>query len=59
MQKRSDVVKTLDLYYKGKSKLDFFFILIDIYILFNAYLFSTETAKIIYIISYLYGIAFN
>jgi hypothetical protein len=31
----------------------------DIYILFNQYLFSSELAKIIYIISYLRGIAFN
>jgi hypothetical protein len=31
----------------------------DIYILFNQYLFNSELAKIIYIISYLRGIAFN
>jgi hypothetical protein len=32
---------------------------IDIYILFNAYLFSTGTTKIIYAISYLRGIVFD
>jgi hypothetical protein len=31
----------------------------DIYILFNQYLFGSESAKVIYIISYLRGIAFN
>jgi hypothetical protein len=35
MQERNNIVKALDLYYKDKSKLDSFFILIDIYILFN------------------------
>jgi hypothetical protein len=59
MQERSAVIKALDLYYKERNKLDSFLILIDIYILFNIYLFSTETAKIVYIISYLRGIAFN
>jgi hypothetical protein len=33
--------------------------LIDIYILFNTYLFGTEAAKIIYAISYFRGIVFN
>jgi hypothetical protein len=31
----------------------------DIYILFNQYLFGSESAKIIYIISYFRGITFN
>jgi hypothetical protein len=31
----------------------------DIYILFNQYLFGTEAAKVVYTISYLRGIAFN
>jgi hypothetical protein len=31
----------------------------DIYILFNQYLFSSKSAKVIYIINYLQGIAFN
>jgi hypothetical protein len=31
----------------------------DIYILFNQHLFGSESAKIIYIISYLRGITFN
>jgi hypothetical protein len=31
----------------------------DIYILFNQYLFSSKSAKIIYIISYLRSITFN
>jgi hypothetical protein len=31
----------------------------DIYILFNQYLFNSESAKVIYIISYFYNIAFN
>jgi hypothetical protein len=53
------VVKALDLYYKDRSKLDSFLILMDIYILFNQYLFGTEAAKIIYAVSYLRGIAFN
>jgi hypothetical protein len=59
MQERSTVVKALDLYYKEKSKFDSFLILIDIYILFNAHLFGTEAAKVVYAISYLRAIAFN
>jgi hypothetical protein len=31
----------------------------DIYILFNQYLFGTKTAKVVYAVSYLRGIAFN
>jgi hypothetical protein len=31
----------------------------DIYILFNQYLFSSESAKVVYVISYFRGIAFN
>jgi hypothetical protein len=53
------MVKALDFYYKDKSKLDSFLILIDIYILFNQYLFRTEIAKIVHAVSYLKGIAFN
>jgi hypothetical protein len=59
VQEQSIIIKALDLYYKDRSKLDSFLILIDIYILFNQYLFRTEVAKIIYIISYLRGITFN
>jgi hypothetical protein len=59
MQKRSARVKALDFYYRNKNKLDSFFILIDIYILFNQYLFGIEIAKVVYTISYLRGIAFN
>jgi hypothetical protein len=53
------MVKAPDLYYKKRNKLDLFLILIDIYILFNTYLFGTEAAKIVYAISYFRGIAFN
>jgi hypothetical protein len=53
------MVKAPDFYYKEKNKFDSFFILIDIYILFNQYLFGTKAAKIVYAISYLRGIAFN
>jgi hypothetical protein len=53
------MVKALDLYYRNKSKLDSFLILIDIYILFNQHLFGTEAAKVIYAVSYLRDIAFN
>jgi hypothetical protein len=53
------MVKAPDLYYKNKSKLDSFFISMDIYILFNQYLFGTEAAKVVYAVSYLRGIAFN
>jgi hypothetical protein len=35
IQERNTMVKALDLYYKDRSKLDSFLILIDIYILFN------------------------
>jgi hypothetical protein len=59
MQERNTMVKAPDLYYKEKSKLDFFLILIDIYIFYNTYLFDTETAKTVYIISYFRGITFN
>jgi hypothetical protein len=59
MQKRSVIVKALDLYHREKSKLNSFLILIDIYILFNTYLFGTETTKIVYAISYFRGISFN
>jgi hypothetical protein len=52
-------VKILDVFYKDRAKLDNFLISIDIYILFNQYLFGSESAKIMYIISYLRGIAFN
>jgi hypothetical protein len=53
------MIKTPDFYYKEKNKLDSFLILIDIYILFNIYLFGTETTKIIYTISYFRRIVFN
>jgi hypothetical protein len=59
VQERNTIVKALDLYYKDRSKLDSFLILIDIYILFNQYLFGTEAAKVVYAVSYLRGIAFN
>jgi hypothetical protein len=59
MQERNAVVKTPDFYYRERSKLDSFLMLMDIYILFNTYLFGTETAKIIYTISYFRGIIFN
>jgi hypothetical protein len=59
MQERNTMVKALDFYYKDRNKLDSFFILIDIYILFNQYLFGTKAAKIIYAISYFKGITFN
>jgi hypothetical protein len=59
VQERSAVVKAPDLYYRNRSKLDSFLISIDIYILFNQYLFGTEAAKVVYAISYLKGIAFN
>jgi hypothetical protein len=53
------MAKALDLYYKDRSKLDSFLMSIDIYILFNQYLFRTEAAKIIYTVSYFRGIVFN
>jgi hypothetical protein len=59
MQKRNAIVKAPDLYYRKRNKLDSFLILINIYILFNIYLFGTKTAKIFYAISYLRGIVFN
>jgi hypothetical protein len=59
MQEQSTMVKALDLYYRNRSKLDSFLISMDIYILFNQYLFGIEAAKIVYAISYLKGIVFN
>jgi hypothetical protein len=59
MQERSAIVKALDFYYGDRSKLDSFLMSIDIYILFNQYLFRTEAAKIVYAVSYLRGVAFN
>jgi hypothetical protein len=59
MQERSAVVKALDFYYKDRNKLDSFLISIDIYILFNQYLFGTEAAKVVYTVSYFRGIVFN
>jgi hypothetical protein len=53
------MVKAPDLYYRDRSKLDSFFILINIYILFNQYLFGIKAAKIIYAVSYLRSIIFN
>jgi hypothetical protein len=59
VQERTTTIKALDVFYKDRAKLDNFFISIDIYILFNQYLFSSKSAKIVYIISYLRGITFN
>jgi Domain of unknown function (DUF4939) len=59
VQEHIATVKALDVFYKDQAKLDNFLISIDIYILFNQYLFDSKSAKIIYIISYLHGIAFN
>jgi hypothetical protein len=59
VQEQIAVVKAPDFYYRNRSKLDSFLISIDIYVLFNQYLFGTKAAKIIYAISYLRGIAFN
>jgi hypothetical protein len=59
MQEQSTIVKALDLYYKDKSKLDSFLMSIDIYILFNQYLFRIEATKVVYAISYLRGIVFS
>jgi hypothetical protein len=59
MQERNIIVKALDLYYKNRNKLDSFLISIDIYILFNQYLFGIKAAKIVYAVSYLRGIVFN
>jgi hypothetical protein len=59
IQEQNTVVKAPDLYDKKRNKLDSFLILMDIYILFNTYLFSTETTKVVYAISYFRGIAFN
>jgi hypothetical protein len=53
------MVKAPDLYYRERNKFDSFFMLIDIYILFNTYLFGTETAKVVYAISYFHRITFN
>jgi hypothetical protein len=53
------VVKAPDLYHRDRSKLDSFLMSIDIYILFNQYLFGTKTTKVVYAVSYLRGIAFN
>jgi hypothetical protein len=53
------MVKALNLYYRNKNKLDSFLMLIDIYILFNQYLFGIEAAKVVYTVSYLRGIVFN
>jgi hypothetical protein len=59
VQERTTTVKVLDIFYKNRAKLDNFFISMDIYILFNQYLFNNKLAKIVYIISYLHGITFN
>jgi hypothetical protein len=53
------MVKAPDFYYKKRSKLNFFLILINIYIFLNIYLFGTETIKIVYTINYFRGIVFN
>jgi hypothetical protein len=59
MQERNTIVKAPDFYYRNRNKLDSFLMSIDIYILFNQYLFEIEITKIIYTISYLKGITFN
>jgi hypothetical protein len=59
VQEYTTTVKALDIFYKDRAKLDNFLISIDIYIFFNQYLFGSELAKIIYIISYFYDIVFN
>jgi hypothetical protein len=59
VQEHTTTIKALDIFYKDRAKLDNFLISMDIYILFNQYLFGSESAKVIYTISYLYGITFN
>jgi hypothetical protein len=59
MQERNTIVKAPDLYYRDRSKLDSFLMSMDIYILFNQYLFGIKAAKVVYAISYFRGIAFN
>jgi uridine kinase len=59
IQEQNTIIKALDFYYRDRRKLDSFLMSIDIYILFNQYLFGTKAAKIIYTISYLKGIIFN
>jgi hypothetical protein len=59
VQEYTTTIKVPDVFYKDQAKLDNFLISIDIYILFNQYLFSSESAKIIYVISYLRSITFN
>jgi hypothetical protein len=59
MQEHIITVKVLDIFYRDRAKLDNFLISIDIYIFFNQYLFGSKSAKVIYIINYLRGIAFN
>jgi hypothetical protein len=59
VQERITIIKAPDIFYRDQAKLDNFFISMDIYILFNQYLFGSESAKVIYTISYFRGIAFN
>jgi hypothetical protein len=59
VQERIITIKALDVFYRDRAKLNNFLISIDIYILFNQYLFSSKSAKVVYIISYFRGIAFN
>jgi hypothetical protein len=59
MQEQNTIVKALDLYYRDRNKLDSFLISMDIYILFNQYLFGIKAAKVVYAVSYLRRIAFN
>jgi hypothetical protein len=59
VQEHTATVKAPDVFYGDQAKLDNFLISMDIYILFNQYLFSSESAKVVYVISYLRGIAFN
>jgi hypothetical protein len=59
IQKQTITIKAPDIFYRDQAKLNNFFIFIDIYILFNQYLFGSKLAKVIYIISYFRGITFN
>jgi hypothetical protein len=59
VQERTTTVKAPDVFHGDRAKLDNFLTSMDIYILFNQHLFGSESAKIIYVISYLRGITFN
>jgi hypothetical protein len=59
IQEYTATIKAPNIFYRDRAKLNNFFISINIYILFNQYLFSSESAKVIYIINYFRGITFN